>query len=204
MVNLRIQHNYNVLRIMSGMGGLASIFASAIKLFVKIITSGLFNHNLQHNLVVRETPKTYYTKFVYVNMQMAENKPSGMVKVNRMLQWAIRMLVISQELQRQRLNRCGWMIKHIICLRYSPFLVGNFKDIRQQLNCLYCEFYKFNHFLIIHSKNEYTTICNLNSHHNIETIYNLRLSLLFCKNVICLFLKHLMNLSLVGNYHTRR
>lgn len=135
------------------MGGLA-LLASARKLLIKIITSGLFNYNLQHNLVDRETPKAYYTKFAYVNVQMAENKHSGMVKVNRMLQWAIRMLVIYNELQRQRLNRCGWMM-NIICLRYSPFLVGNFKDIRQQLDCLYWDFNKlFNHFLIIHKNND--------------------------------------------------
>jgi hypothetical protein len=136
------------------MGGLA-LTASARKLLLTIIASELLQYNLQHNLVVRETPKAYYTKFVYVNVQMAEKKHSGTVKVNRMIQWAIRMLVIYKELQRQRLNRCGWMIKHIICLRYSPFLVGNFKDIRQQLDCLYWDYNKiFNHFLIIHNKNE--------------------------------------------------
>ena len=135
------------------MGGLKN--ARTKELLLTIITSGLLIYNLQHNLVVRETPKAYYTKFVYVNVQMAENKHSGTVKVNRMLQWAIRMLVILTELQRQRLNRCGWMVKNIICLRYSPFLVGNFKDIRQQLDCLYWDFdILFNHFLIIHNKNE--------------------------------------------------
>jgi hypothetical protein len=146
---------------MSGMGGLA-LNASAIKLLIKLITSGLLNYNLQHNLVDRETPKAYYTKLSHVNVLMAEKKHSGMVKDNKILQWAIRMLVILTELQRQRLNRCGWMIKDIICLRYSPFLVGNFKDTRQQLESfLYCFLqdlsFRFNHFLIIHNKNEITS-----------------------------------------------
>jgi len=82
---------------------------------------------------------------------MAEKNNSGMVKDNRMQQWAIRMLVVLQRLQRQRLNRCGWVLDNT-CLRYSPFLVGNFKDIRQQLDCLYWDFDTlFNHFLIIHN-----------------------------------------------------
>lgn len=136
------------------MGGLA-LNASAIKLLLTIIASELLKYSLQHNLVDRETPKACYTKLVYVNVLMAEERNSGMVKDSKMLQWAIRMLVIYKELQRQRLNRCGWMIIHIICLRYSPFLVGNFKDIRQQLDCLYSGFRIFiNHFLIIHNKNE--------------------------------------------------
>ena len=138
------------------MGGLALI-ASAIKLLIKIITSGLLNYNLQHNLVVRENPKAYYTKLAYVNVLMAENKNSGMVKVNKILQWAIRMLLAINWLKRQRLNRCGWIFYNI-CLRYSPFLMGNFKVARQQLESyfLYCSqdsYRYFNHFLIIHYKN---------------------------------------------------
>jgi hypothetical protein len=141
---------------MSGMGGLAWT-ASARKLLLTIIASKLFKYSLQHNLVDRETPKAYYTKLVYVNVLMAEVRNSGMVKDSKMLQWAIRMLLTTNWLKRQRLNRCGWVLKYT-CLRYSPFLVGNFKDIRQQLDCLYSGFRIFiNHFLIIHNKNEFFT-----------------------------------------------
>lgn len=142
------------------MGGLKN--ARTKELLLNIITSGLFKYNLQHNLVVRETPKAYYTKLAYVNVLMAENKSSGKVKVNKILQWAIRMLVIYKELQRQRLNRCGWIYKNI-CLSYSPFLVGNFKVkkcIFQLKSLSFCwllqdSYYSFNHFLIIHNKNEF-------------------------------------------------
>jgi hypothetical protein len=112
-------------------------------------------------LVDRETPKAYYTKSVYVNVPMAENKNSGMVKDNGMQQWAIRMLLTtSSESKRQRLNRCGWMSKSLICLRYSPFLDGNFKDTRQQLECqLYCsQGFSIHLFLIFHSQNESTSL----------------------------------------------
>ncbi len=138
------------------MGGLA-LNASAIKLLLTIIASELLKYSLQHNLVDRETPKACYTKLVYVNVLMAEERNSGMVKDSKMLQWAIRMLLTTNWLKRQRLNRCGWVLKYT-CLRYSPFLVGNFKDIRQQLDCLYSGFRIFiNHFLIIHNKNELFT-----------------------------------------------
>jgi hypothetical protein len=142
---------------MSGMGGLN---VRTIKLLLTIIASGLFKCNLQHNLVVRETPKAYYTKFAYVNVLMAERKNSGMVKDNKMLQWAIRML-LAKRLKRQRLNRCGWVLKYA-CLRYSPFLVGNSKVIKCLLQLesylywlLQDSYRSFNHFLIIHNKNEF-------------------------------------------------
>jgi hypothetical protein len=134
------------------------------KLLLTVIASGLLNYNLQHNLVVRETPKAYYTKSTYVNVLMAENKNSGTVKDNKMLQWAIRMLLATQWLKRQRLNRCGWVSKDA-CLRYSPFLVGNFKVVKSILELgsysswlLQDSYRSFNHFLIIHNKNEYTKL----------------------------------------------
>jgi hypothetical protein len=135
------------------MGGLASN-VSARKLLITIVASELFNGNLQHNLVDRETPKAYYTKSVYVNMQMAEKTNSGMVKDDRMQQWAIRMLLTyNNGLKRQRLNRCGWVAQEATRLRYSPFLVGNFKVIRQQLECQLCcsQDFSLYHFLIFHS-----------------------------------------------------
>lgn len=124
------------------------------KLLLTLVASGLFKCNLQHNLVVRGTPKAYYTKLAYVNVLMAE-KTSGMVKVNKMLQWAIRMLV-TIELQCQRLNRCGWVLKNA-CLRYSPFLWGNSKVVKclqQLIYFIYCLLQDcfINHFLIIHDK----------------------------------------------------
>jgi hypothetical protein len=128
------------------------------KLLLTIMASGLFIYNLQHNLVDRETPKAYYTKFAYVNVWMAENKDSGMVKDNKMLQWAIRMLLANNWLKHQRLNRCGW-VSEDACLRYSPFLDGNFKVIKCLLQLefllyLLLQYQYFNHFLIIHNQNE--------------------------------------------------
>lgn len=133
------------------------------KLLSTITASELLKYNLQHNLVVRETPKAYYTKLAYVNVLMAEEKNSGMVKDNKMLQWAIRMLLATNWLKRQRLNRCGWVLQNT-CLRYSPFLVGNskVKKCLLQLECylywlLQDLYHSFNHFLIIHNKNELTS-----------------------------------------------
>jgi hypothetical protein len=130
------------------------------KLLPTITASELFKYNLQHNLVVRETPKAYYTKLAYANVLMAEKKHSGMVKDNKILQWAIRMLLAIKWLKRQRLNRCGWVSKDA-CLRYSPFLVGNskVKKCLLQLECylywiLQDLYHSFNHFLIIHKNNE--------------------------------------------------
>lgn len=158
------------------MGGLA-LHARAIKLLLTIVASELLGYSLQHNLVVRETPKAYYTKLAHIDVLMAESKNSGMVKDNKMLQWAIRMLVTIR-LQRQRLNRCGGTL--LVLLRYSPFLMGNLKVIRQQLESylywlLQDSYRSFNHFLIIHNKNECILCATISmykqgSQHNIETI----------------------------------
>jgi hypothetical protein len=139
---------------MSGMGGLA-LHARAIQLSLKMIFSWLFINNQRHNLVDRENPKAYYTKLAYGNVLMAEKNNSGMVKDNRIQQWVIRMLTILQKIGRQRLNRCGW-VNTMTCLRYSPFLVGNFKVIRQQLDCLYPRHFillcfELYYFLLVHN-----------------------------------------------------
>lgn len=128
------------------MGGLN---ARTIKLLLTIMASRLSNKcNLQHILSFGKVFRAYYTKFAYVDMQMAKNKNLGMVKVNRIGQPAC---LWASETERMWVGAITSS-----CLRYSPFLWGNSKvgKCLLQLECqLFCwQDYSFNYFLIIHKK----------------------------------------------------
>lgn len=131
------------------MGGLKT---RTKKLLLTVIASRLYNYNLQHILSFGKLLRTYYTKFVY-KIQMAENNHSGKVKVNRIGKPAC--------LRASETERMWGFIKS---LRYSPCFQGNLRVVQclfqlenryRFIDLLYTIFY--NHFLIIHNKNELTS-----------------------------------------------
>lgn len=117
------------------------------KSLLTIMASRLFNYNLQHILSIGKFLRDYYTKFVYLHIQMAEANNSGMVKANSIGKPAC--------LWASETERMWGLLKS---LRYSPFFQGNLKVVKclLQLESWYWDFNRiFNHFLIIHNKNEF-------------------------------------------------
>lgn len=127
------------------MGGLN---VRTIELLLTIVTSGLWNHNLQHILSIGKFLKVYHTKSTYRNVLMAENKNSGKVKADRIGKPACPQK--APETERM------WARK-ITCLRYSPFLWRNSEVVKclLQLDCLYSRLLllciDLYYFLLVHN-----------------------------------------------------
>lgn len=135
----------------------------ARKNYVKInIVSGLFKQTAK-SLVVGETLKPL-TPSCCRNITMAEKKNSGKVKVEWILMGNPH-FVILKKMQSQRLNGDWW--DNLILLKVQSSLQRKLKGDTDGRPCilqleyyflylLYQDLY-FNHFLIIHNKNELTS-----------------------------------------------